>query len=125
MRKPTLAVAVVAAIAATIATLTVNDDPIDRAATQFLVELEGIELVPYNDVAGIKTCGVGHVLRKGERCPQTLQAAMTLLADDQKNERVHPTLQERIACVAIRGRSGVRLQCRVHAIQRVNSAAIT
>lgn len=125
MRKALAAVAVVSALAGTTATLVATDDTIDRAATQFLVELEGIELVPYHDVAGLKTCGVGHLLKKGERCPETLPAAMKLLADDQKNGRVYQTPAGRTTCVAVRGDGGVRLQCRMHAVQPLNSAQIS
>ena len=125
MRKALGAVAVVSALAVTTATMIATDDPIERAATRFLVELEGIELLPYDDVAGIKTCGVGHVLKKGEHCPKTLQAAMKLLADDQKNERVHQTPAGRITCLPIRRASGVRLQCRMHAMEQINGAEIS
>jgi len=54
---------------------------------KFLATLEGIELQPYRDIAGIWTIGVGHVIRDGEdhlRSGITHDQAMALLAEDVK-----------------------------------------
>lgn len=55
------------------------------AGREFLAELEGVELQPYRDVAGIWTIGVGHVIRDGEdhlRAGITRDQAMALLDED-------------------------------------------
>lgn len=63
-------------------------DPVQRMSAQgreFLMHLEGVELQPYRDVAGIWTIGVGHVIRDGEdhlRNGITREVAMSLLAED-------------------------------------------
>lgn len=52
---------------------------------KFLMALEGVELEPYRDVAGIWTIGVGHVIRDGEdhlRSGITRSEAMDLLESD-------------------------------------------
>lgn len=64
-----------------------SGDSVDRASDKLLVELEGLTLVQYADVGGIGTCGVGHVLEPGERCPETLGEALALLARDRKKAR--------------------------------------
>lgn len=61
-------------------------DPVERAALSFLVELEGIELREYDDGAGYRTCGVGHVMTTGEKCPSTVESALQLLADDYRKK---------------------------------------
>lgn len=84
-RAHALAVAVVAAVLAAITQLQ-SVDPVERAALSFLVELEGVELREYDDGAGVRTCGVGHVMQPGELCPKTVEGALKLLADDYRKK---------------------------------------
>lgn len=56
----------------------------DKGIT-FLAKLEGVELEPYRDIAGIWTIGVGHVIRDGEEHLSsgiTYDQAMALLRKD-------------------------------------------
>lgn len=64
------------------------------AGKEFLAELEGVELDPYRDPAGIWTIGVGHVIRDGEEWMRggiTKVQALALLDEDVRwaEEAVH------------------------------------
>lgn len=95
-------------------------DKVERATAQFLIELEGIELREYSDVAGYATCGVGHLKQPGERCPSTLPDAMKLLAVDQKNSSLYRGVTSKTVCQTVHRGAGVRLQCRVWPMEDIN-----
>lgn len=97
-------------------------DPIERATAQVLIELEGIEIRPYTDIAGYRTCGVGHLAKPGEVCPNDLAGAMKLLASDQKNAFLHSPVVATTVCKAVDSNSGLRLQCRVQGVGDIDGA---
>jgi hypothetical protein len=127
LAKAGAAVATVAAFfAASTAHLSAERvDKVERATAQFLVELEGIELREYSDVAGYATCGVGHLKQPGERCPSTLPEAMKLLAVDQKNSSLYRGVTSKTVCKTVSRGTGVHLQCRVWPVEDINGKVAT
>lgn len=114
--------AVAAGVAVSVLALTAlighsDVDPIDKASMQLLVELEGISLVTYIDDAGFGTCGVGHLLKPGEKCPSTLGEAMKLLAKDTRSESLRKGDGIITHCEPNRSEGGVYLQCRMRRVQ--------
>jgi len=59
-------------------------------AVKKIAGFEGVKLVPYNDLSGNATEGVGHLMHKGplldnEKVPETMDKAMSDFAEDLKN----------------------------------------
>jgi len=57
---------------------------IDKVGLDLITQFEGCKLKPYNDVAGLKTIGVGHLIKPGENFDSgiTKEKAMDLLKAD-------------------------------------------
>lgn len=57
-----------------------------QAGLEFIAKWEGVVLKPYKDVAGLRTIGVGHLIRNDENFPDnveiTLEKAYEILAQD-------------------------------------------
>lgn len=55
---------------------------------EFIAKWEGCVLTPYKDIAGLRTIGIGHLIKPGENFPDgvsiTKEKAMELLAGDVK-----------------------------------------
>lgn len=121
-RVATAAAAAALAIAGVATFKAIEVDPVERATAQVLIELEGIELRPYTDIAGYRTCGVGHLAKPGEVCPSDLTGAMKLLASDQKNAYLHSAVVATTVCKAVDRDSGLRRQCRVQGLGDIDGA---
>ena len=55
---------------------------------EFISKWEGCILKPYKDIAGLRTIGVGHLIKPGENFPDgveiTKEKALEILANDVK-----------------------------------------
>lgn len=67
----------------------VNDSiTTSKAGLEFIAKWEGCVLKPYKDIAGLRTIGIGHLIKPGENFPDgveiTKERALEILADDVK-----------------------------------------
>ena len=60
-----------------------------QAGLEFITKEEGLVLKPYKDIAGLRTIGVGHLIKPGENFPDgaeiSREKALEILAKDVEN----------------------------------------
>lgn len=66
-----------------------NSMSTSKAGLEFIAKWEGCVLKPYKDIAGLRTIGIGHLIKPGENFPDgveiTMEKAYELLAADVKH----------------------------------------